>query len=55
MPIDGSKSVTPCDISDATIQSLKLLEFFYSAHAYLVPSCKGNNCIKTLLVTYKKV
>ena len=31
----------PCDVSNAVIQSLKLMEFFYKATAYLLPNCKG--------------
>ena len=40
--VDGNASlVTPCDYSDATRQSLNLLDFFYKAAAYVVPGCLG--------------
>jgi hypothetical protein len=30
-----------CNISDATHQSLKLLEFYYASAANSIPGCKG--------------
>ena len=30
-----------CSVGTATLQSLKLIEFFYRTSAYLFPNCKG--------------
>ena len=34
-----------CSVPTATIQSLKLIEFFYISSGYLFPNCKGINKI----------
>ena len=40
-PVDAP---TPCNITDAAYQSLKLMEFIYKATRYTVSGCKGIAC-----------
>ncbi len=37
----GDNVLEACNLSDATHQSLKLLEFYYASTAYSIPGCKG--------------
>lgn len=41
-PLDDSELRAPCNMSDATTQSLIAIDFWMKAASYSFPNCKGN-------------